>query len=111
MENREKLKIKINGKEYDSLEEVPEEYRALIQKKVEEARSGAPAEAGSVKVKNFHFSTNFSTESEVAVTSRNLEDGVNGTRGGHAPRLQPVSSSWVIWLLAAAGLLIYFFSR
>lgn len=136
MENEENTKITVNGKQYYNLEEVPEALRAMIQAKLDAAKTGTgtePSGAGKINFqKDFQFK--FQGGSGMAALLKLLvtmaqppkiripapptspdspqerEEKPFRTDFTYAPdAIKPTSSLWIILLAAAAGAIIYFF--
>ena len=116
-----KRKIKVNGKEYDSLEEVPEQFRQTVQHALDSA--GAPGVHRKITVNGVGYD---SVEAMPPDERRLYEDalkkaeGVAQLTGADAPRPLPDApvpeggiskrTIMVLVLLAGLALLLKFFA-
>ena len=75
----EKFKITIDGVEYGRIEDVPEQYRSVIQRQLESVRTttqAAEASASGVNVKK-HFNFSINIKHSMAPGSGTLLQGVS----------------------------------
>jgi hypothetical protein len=129
MENDEDLKITINGRQYFTLEEIPEPLRSAIREKMnaEKTAGGNYAlnaattrKTYDIKVPggDFLFSLllpllKASVKKSTGTAAPHAETSLSNQKPGIEPSpgmsgVQPSSGSWLIWVLAIAGLGAWF---
>ena len=118
MDEKQPLKITVNGKEYRSLDEVPPEFRAHIEQALQQASSAALAEAAhgpgkiikALKIeKRFNISLGGKQADAPGSPSPALIPG-----SGDTPTVQVESFAWLLWALLGIGAAlaaVYFIKR